>query len=71
MSGTTPPDSGLARPDDCKTDKWIGDYVHICDRTGAVLDEFDDDFRHCRCFQPTKQILALQDAINVRLNASR
>lgn len=52
-------------------DKWIGDYLHVCDRTGEVLDELDDDFRHCRCFQPSKAILALQDAINVRLDLER
>lgn len=68
-SNLTP--SGLRAPADCKSDKWIGDYVHICDRTGDVMDEFDDAFRHCRCFQPTKEILALQDEINVRLDLGR
>lgn len=71
MTDANPPGGGSPAPSDCKTDKWIGDYVHICDRTGGVVDEFDDDFRHCRCFQPTKEILALQDAINVRLDAGR
>ena len=50
---------------------FLGKFLHVCDKTGEMLDEFDDDFRHCRCFQPTNEILALQDAINVRMDASR
>lgn len=73
MTVEKPADSALARPEEinCKTDKWLGDYLHVCDRSGVLVDEFDDDFRHCRCFQPTPEILNLQDEINVRIDLHR
>lgn len=35
------------------------------------IDEFQDEFAVCRCFQPTPEVLAIQDAINIRLDAMR
>lgn len=46
-------------------------YLHLCDRTGELCDELDDEFAYCRCFTPTAEILALQDAIAVRLDRAR
>lgn len=51
--------------------QFLGEYLHVCDRTGELCDEFDDAFAQCRCLQPTAEILALQDAINVRLDQAR
>lgn len=65
--GETPAEALTQQP----SSKFLGDYLHVCDRSGEILDEFDDDFRHCRCHQPSAEVLALQDAISVRLDAGR
>lgn len=47
-------------------------FSHHCPfHGGRSIDEHMDEFRLCRCFAPTKQVLRLQDNINVRLDYVR
>lgn len=49
-----------------------GDYLHQCTRNSdRLIDETCDEFIHCRCFQPTAEVLALQDKLIIALDAKR
>lgn len=49
-------------------------YAHNCSSQvlpAFFIDETCDEFMLCRCFDPTPEILSLQDAIAVRLDIKR
>ena len=47
-------------------------YAHACDAwNGWLIDETDPAFHRCRCFQPTPDLLAIQDAHAIALDYQR
>lgn len=50
----------------------LGLYAHSCSEwDGMVIDEFDPEFVACGCFQPTPEILAIQDSLAVEMDRLR
>lgn len=47
-------------------------YLHACTALhGTLIDETDIAFHRCRCFQPSPELLAIQDAHAVELDRMR
>ena len=50
----------------------LGLYAHTCSEwDGLVIDEYDAEFIVCACFQPTPEILSLQDGLAVAMDKTR
>lgn len=50
----------------------ISFYGHECSEwDGLWIDEACDEFACCKCYQPTPELLAIQDEINVKLDFQR
>lgn len=48
-----------------------GAYLHDCPAVGWHIDETCNEFIRCRCFQPTPEILEIQDRLAVAMDAKR